>query len=102
SGSVVSLAYTRVWGAINAQQLGAGAEGRDKRRRDEGDAGHRGGAATKQTAPRRAQPSGLVPVAADLRRRSSSTMSPHRLLLAPCISAASGTSETLRISDSPH
>jgi len=42
---------------------------------------------------RRPQPFGLVPVAADLRRRSSSTMSPHRLLLAPCISAASGTSE---------
>src|SRR2546428_3579730 len=36
---------------------------------------------------RRPQPGGLVPIATDLRRRSSSTMSPHRLLLAPRISA---------------
>jgi hypothetical protein len=54
---------------------------------------HRRGAATKQMPARRPQPRGLVPIATDLRRRSSSTMSPHRLLLAPCISAASGTSE---------
>jgi hypothetical protein len=53
-------------------------------------------------APRRPQPFGLVPVAADLRRCSSSTMAPHRLLLAPYISAASGTSDMLRISNSPH
>jgi len=77
------------------QRFVAGADGPDARRRDPDDAVHRRGAATKQTACRRTQPRGLVPVAANLLRRSSSPMSPHRLLLAPCILAASGTSELL-------
>jgi hypothetical protein len=43
-----------------------------------------------------------MPIAADLRRRSSSTMSTHRLLLAPCISAASGISEITPIDEGRH
>src|SRR5688572_16979567 len=63
---------------------------------------HRRGAPTKQATPRRPQPEGLVPIANDLRRHSSSAMPSHRLLLVPCSSVASGTSEMVRIYESLH
>src|SRR5437879_8445662 len=70
----------------------AGATRPAARRADEAMLGHRGGGATKRMASSRPQPSGMVEVAGESARRSSSTMSSHRLLLAPPSRTASSTS----------
>ena len=59
---------------------------------------HRRGVATPQMAPCRPQPEGRQGVSARLRRCSSSTMSPHRLLLAPCMRTESPCRATIQTS----
>ena len=51
--------------------------------------GHRRGAATPQTSPATLKPEGRMEVARRSLRCSSSTMAPHRLLLASCARRAS-------------
>ncbi len=66
-----------------------GAEGADARRRDAGDVVTSSRSANAADTPRRPEPKGRMGIARRSLRCSSSTMSPHRLLLAPCAPRAS-------------